>query len=85
MASRGVYKLIIRNLPFTVSHQELGNHFAKFGQVLSSRVMFDFKTGLSLKYGFVEFTEASSAEKALKQNRQFLDGHYMEVQAANQR
>lgn len=85
MASRQTYKVLVRNLPFTVSHQELREYFSKFGQVTSSRVVFDYKTGFSQKYGFVRFANQSQMENALNKSSQFLDGNYIDISKAHQR
>ncbi|CAO1389000.1 unnamed protein product [Diamesa hyperborea] len=53
MSSRGIQKLFVSNLPWTVGHRQLKSYFSEFGRVLSASVVFDKKTGLSKNYGFV--------------------------------
>lgn len=52
-AKSGIQKLFVSNLPWTVSHRELRNYFAEFGRVITANVIFDKKTGISKRYGFV--------------------------------
>ncbi|KAL7031561.1 hypothetical protein ACKWTF_007055 [Chironomus riparius] len=52
---RGIHKLFVSNLPWTVGNIQLKNYFQSLGlRVFSANVVFDKKTGLSQKYGFVE-------------------------------
>lgn len=81
-ATRQGSKLIVRNLPFTVGNAELRDFFSKFGQVHFARVMFDFKTGLSQKYGFVRLATESQTESALRKPVHFLEGNYIEISKA---
>lgn len=55
MASKHIY--MIRNLPWTICHNELKQFFSQFGYIKHAKVEFDKTTGLSKHYGFVEFTQ----------------------------
>ncbi|RXG61758.1 SRA stem-loop-interacting RNA-binding protein, mitochondrial [Armadillidium vulgare] len=83
MATRRFPKVLVRNLPFTVSHQELREHFSQFGQVVQSRVIFDKKTGFSQKYGFVRFAQDEHMKNAISRSSQFLDGSFIDVLKSN--
>lgn len=84
MASRRLPKLLVRNLPFTVSHQELREHFSQFGHVVHSRVIFNKKTGFSQRFGFVRFAQEEHLKNALSKSTQFLDGSFIDVLKSNQ-
>ncbi|ALS98994.1 RNA recognition motif domain-containing protein [Lacimicrobium alkaliphilum] len=59
--------LYVGNLPYRASEQEVSDHFASHGEVVSVRLMKDRRTGKRKGYGFVEMAEkdAESAVSAL--------------------
>lgn len=56
--------LYVGNLPYRASEQEVSDHFASYGEVVSVRLMKDRRTGKRKGYGFVEMAE-KDAEKAI--------------------
>lgn len=50
--SRGFQRLYVGNLPWTVGHSELRQYFEQFGKIVSAKVIFDKKTGVSKKVNF---------------------------------
>ncbi|CAH3183130.1 unnamed protein product [Porites evermanni] len=74
-------QLFVAKLPWTVCRDTLREYFQKFGVVTSSRVVFDYKSGRSKKYGFVEFDSPASAEKALNEPSHFIDGSKVFIQS----
>lgn len=66
-------KLYVGNLPFTTSEDELRELFEQHGPTASVRVVTDRETGRSRGFGFVEFSDEGSAEKALEA----MNGHEM--------
>lgn len=60
-------KLFVAGLPYSVNNDELGNHFAQFGQVTSAQVITDRATGRSKGFGFVEFSTEEEAAAAMEQ------------------
>ncbi|XP_055909488.1 SRA stem-loop-interacting RNA-binding protein, mitochondrial [Eupeodes corollae] len=78
--ARGLHKLFVRNLPWTVGNQELRSYFKDFGKVINASVVFDKKTGLSKGYGFVTFNNLSLLQKVENESRHFLEGNYLNVQ-----
>ncbi|XP_077464115.1 ELAV-like protein 1 [Stigmatopora argus] len=57
--------LIVNYLPQSMNQDELRNLFANLGQVESAKLIRDKVTGHSLGYGFVNFVNASDAERAI--------------------
>lgn len=60
-------RLFVGGLPYTVTDQELGDLFAKFGNVVSANVIVDRHTNRSKGFGFVEFENDEDAAKAIKE------------------
>jgi RNA recognition motif-containing protein len=59
-------RLFVGGLPYSVTDQELSDMFAPYGQVVSAKVITDKFTGRSKGFGFVEYTDDESADKAIK-------------------
>jgi RNA recognition motif-containing protein len=57
-------KLYVGNLSFDVADEELEAAFSEFGEIVSATVVRDRISGRSRGFGFVEFTDEESAEKA---------------------
>ncbi len=57
-------KLYVGNLSFDVADEELEAAFAEFGEIISATVVRDRISGRSRGFGFVEFADEESAEKA---------------------
>jgi len=57
-------KLYIGSLPFATTDQELQDHVASQGNVISAKVMADRFTGRSRRFGFVEMSTQEEAEQA---------------------
>lgn len=57
-------KLYVGNLSFDVADEELEAAFAEFGEIISATVVTDRVSGRSRGFGFVEFADEESAEKA---------------------
>ena len=76
-------KLLIRNLPRTLSEDELREMFATYGQVQSCSLVMDKGTGLSKGFGFVEMPKIGNAKAAIKNlNGHRLNGHPIRVKKA---
>ena len=63
-------KLYVGNLPFSITEDELRQHFEPHGPIQSVNVITDRETGRARGFAFVEFEDSESAEKAM----QALDG-----------
>jgi len=59
-------KLYVGNLPYSCDDKTLQDTFSQFGEVTSARVITDRASGRSKGFGFVEMTDASSANKAIE-------------------
>lgn len=76
-------KLLIRNLPRTLSEDELREMFATYGQVQSCSLVMDKGTGQSKGFGFVEMPKIGNAKAAIKNlNGHRLNGHPIRVKKA---
>ena len=76
-------KLYVGNLPFSVTDDELRDHFAQAGTVSSAQVIMDRFSGRSKGFGFVEMSTDEEASKAINQfNGQDLAGRAITVSEA---
>lgn len=67
-------KLFVSNLPWTVGTTQLKTYIQKeFGRVFSVNVIFDKKTGLSQRYGFVSVPQ-ETLEKIEKKEKHQIEG-----------
>merc|ERR1712124_185553 len=57
--------LYVKNFPIDFDNASLEKHFSEFGTITSCKIMYDSKTGLSKGFGFVCFSNASEARRAL--------------------
>ena len=59
-------KIYVGNLPFSATEQELRDLFSSHGTVDSVAVITDRETGRARGFGFVEMSEASAADDAIR-------------------
>jgi len=59
-------KLYVGNLPFTTTEDELRTVFQRHGSVDSVNVITDRETGRARGFAFVEMSEPSAAQDAIK-------------------
>lgn len=79
-------KLYVGNLPYSMRDDDLQQHFARFGEVVSSKVMMDRDTGRSKGFAFVEMGSSDAAQDAIRgMNGQSFDGRALVVNAARPR
>ncbi|XP_031549479.1 SRA stem-loop-interacting RNA-binding protein, mitochondrial-like [Actinia tenebrosa] len=86
MAARQIAnRLFVARLPWTASRDDLTTHFSQYGKILTSKIIFDMKSGRSKKYGFVFFADEESCEKAVADDKHVIDGQKVavEVMTAN--
>ncbi len=73
-------KVFVGNFSFSVDDDQLRDYFSKSGRVVSAKVMKEGQGGRSRGFGFVEFAEAESAEKAIAElNGQVSEGRVVKV------
>lgn len=79
-------KLYVGNLPYSMRDDDLQQHFARFGQVSSAKVMVDRDTGRSKGFAFVEMSSGEDAQSAIRgMNGQSFDGRALIVNEARPR
>jgi RNA recognition motif-containing protein len=76
-------KLYVGGLAWATTDQSLQEAFAKFGNVVSAKVMTERDSGRSRGFGFVEFASAEEAQAAIAGlNGTELDGRQISVNEA---
>ncbi|GAB1602088.1 SRA stem-loop-interacting RNA-binding protein, mitochondrial-like [Argonauta hians] len=73
MSSVRNLRLFVGNLPWTIGRQQLKEYFSQFGNVRSSSVLFNRKTGMSRGFGFVQFNSNEAYNAAISQESHQLD------------
>lgn len=61
-----INKLFVAGLPYSVTDEELSEHFASAGTVTSAKVITDRDSGRSKGFGFVEMGSEDEAKKAME-------------------
>ncbi len=76
-------KLYVGNLPYSFTETILGDTFAPFGKVISSRLITDRETGRSKGFGFVEMSSPQEADDAISSlNGSDVEGRALTVNEA---
>jgi RNA recognition motif-containing protein len=76
-------KLYVGGLAYSVTEQELEDHFASCGKVLSAAVIKDRDSGQSKGFGFVEMEDEEAGKKAIAElNGKELSGRSIMVNEA---
>jgi cold-inducible RNA-binding protein len=79
-------KLYVGNLDYTVTSDQLRDHFSQAGKVVDAVVLSDKYSGRSRGFGFVEFESADDANKAIEMfNGKDYQGRALVVNEARQR
>lgn len=75
--------IFVSNLGFHVGNEDLRGFFAAYGEVTSAKVIIDRETNKSKGFGFVEMTNESEGEAAIKKlNGSVVEGRSMNVNIA---
>ncbi|KAK9135235.1 hypothetical protein Syun_014565 [Stephania yunnanensis] len=74
-------KLFVGGISWETTEAIINNHFNQYGEVIESVIMKDRSTGNARGFGFVQFSDPSSADKALKEKHVIL-GRSVEVKKA---
>jgi RNA recognition motif-containing protein len=76
-------KIYVGNLSYDVTESDLEQAFSEFGAVTSVNILKDKQTGQSKGFGFVEMTEISEGQTAIKEmNGKELMGRELKVDQA---
>ncbi|MBI4864456.1 MAG: RNA-binding protein [Candidatus Riflebacteria bacterium] len=79
-------KLFVGGLSWDTDDAGLRAAFAPFGEIVEAKVVTDRDTGRSRGFGFVSYSDPSSAAEAMsKMNGQMLDGRNLKVDMAADR
>ena len=78
--------IYVSNLGFSVQDEDLKEYFEEYGEVTSAKVITDKFTNRSRGFGFVEMSDESAAEKAIKElNGAVVEGRSISVTVARPR
>jgi RNA recognition motif-containing protein len=76
-------KLYVGNLPYSTTDDNLRNHFAAYGTVVSAKIIFNRETGDSKGFGFIEMSNDEEAAAAIDgTNGQEFEGRQLRVNEA---
>lgn len=81
--AKGLQKLFVGNLPWTVGNREFQMYFSKFGPIQQASVVFDRKTGISKGYGFIIYGTRDGYNSAANKQVHNLEGRVLTVQPSN--
>ncbi|CAH8588662.1 unnamed protein product [Schistosoma bovis] len=71
--------LYICGLPKTMTQKELEHLFSQYGRIITARILYDNKTGISRGVAFIRFDHRYEAELAIQQ----LNGHQLPSEYSN--
>ncbi len=75
--------IFISNLSFHTNDEDLRQLFSPFGEVVSSKLVFDRETGKSRGFGFVEMPKNEEGQKAIDAlEGKNIEGRYISVSVA---
>jgi RNA recognition motif-containing protein len=78
--------IYVSNLGFNVQDEDLKEYFEEYGEVTSAKVIIDKFTNRSRGFGFVEMSDNTAAEKAIKElNGATVEGRSISVTVARPR
>lgn len=78
--------IYVSNLGFSVQDEDLKEYFEEYGEVTSAKVITDKFTNRSRGFGFVEMSDDSAAQKAIKElNGAVVEGRSISVTVARPR
>src|SRR5215212_5109465 len=78
--------IYVSNLSFTVQDEDLREFFTPYGEVSSAKVIMDRETNRSRGFGFVEMSDDTAGQKAIKElDGAMVDGRSIKVNVAKPR
>ena len=76
-------RIYVGNLPFNLALEKLKEIFSSYGEIEDATIVTNKFSGRSKGFGFIEFKEDSSAEKAISEmNKKEVDGRELIVKEA---
>ncbi|EAZ13662.1 hypothetical protein OsJ_03579 [Oryza sativa Japonica Group] len=75
-------KIFVGGLPVSATEKKLKEYFNKFGEVNRAIVVIDLNTKMPRGFGFIQFASEESTARALKKDKHFLCGQWVEVSLA---
>ncbi|BAH74567.1 MULTISPECIES: RNA recognition motif domain-containing protein [Solidesulfovibrio] len=78
-------KLYVGNLSFSSTEDDVRNHFASYGEVLSVNLITDRETGRLRGFGFVEMDDAGAAAAIQNLDGKELGGRTLKVNEAQEK
>lgn len=77
-------KLIVLNLPRSLSETDFANLFETYGEITACNLVMDDKTGASKGFGFVEMARDEDADKAIEElHGRKIEGRKIRVKTAH--
>jgi len=79
--------IYVGNLAYSLSEEELANEFAKYGEVISVKIIVDRENNNRSKgFGFIEMSDDTAAQKAIEElNGKVVAGRNLRVNEAKPR
>jgi len=79
--------IYVGNLAYSLSEEELANEFAKYGEVISVKIIVDRENNNRSKgFGFIEMNDDTAAQKAIEElNGKIVAGRNLRVNEAKPR
>lgn len=76
-------KIYVGNLSYSITNEELNEHFSNFGEVESAKIIMDRDTGRSKGFAFIEMSDKEEALAAIEAlNGQVVSGRPLNVSEA---
>ncbi|XP_066483939.1 SRA stem-loop-interacting RNA-binding protein, mitochondrial [Tiliqua scincoides] len=79
LTSRRLFEVFVARLPWTVSANEIREHFAQFGSVKKCLLPFDKETGFHKGFCWVGFSTEEGLKNALQKDSHILEGVKLDV------
>eukprot|EP00742_Colponemidia_sp_Colp-10_P007808 GILJ01008420.1.p1 GENE.GILJ01008420.1~~GILJ01008420.1.p1 ORF type:complete len:447 (-),score=97.61 GILJ01008420.1:216-1556(-) len=74
--------IFVGNLPFSISEEQLRQHFADCGKILNVRVVRDPQTSIGKGIAYLQFEEKDSIAAAVQKSKSKIDGRQLRVTRA---
>lgn len=78
-------KIYVGNLSFKSTEEDVRDHFASFGEVISVKLITDRETGRLRGFGFVEMDDAGALKAIEALDGKDLDGRNLKVNEAQEK